>query len=81
MVKTWYCVTSSYDDHGRTTAAITATMEAEEKPDNSYRSTSRKDIYNDWFDSQEEAQQFAEDTRCEGERRGDSLAFSFSYMD
>lgn len=79
MMKTWYCVTSTYDDHGKTTAAITATMEAEEKPDNSYRSTSWKDIYTDWFDSHEEAQQFVTDTRRENERRGESLVFSFSY--
>lgn len=47
MMKTWYCVTSSYDDRGKTTAAITATMEAEEKPDSSFRSTSWKDISHD----------------------------------
>lgn len=29
-MKTWYCVTSSFDDKGRVTAAITATKEAEE---------------------------------------------------
>ena len=63
-MKTWYCVTSSFDDRGKAAAAITATVEAEEKPDNSHSSTSRKDIYNDWFDSYEEAQQFAEDARC-----------------
>lgn len=77
-MKTWYCVTSTFDDRGGTTAAVTAVAEAEEKPDNSYRSTSRRDIYTDWFDSYEEAHQFAEDTRSEDERRGISLAFSLS---
>ena len=28
-MKTWYCVTSSFDDRGRVTAGITATKEAE----------------------------------------------------
>jgi len=28
-MKTWYCVTSSFDDRGRAIAAITATKEAE----------------------------------------------------
>ena len=28
-MKTWYCVTSSFDDRGRVVAAITASKEAE----------------------------------------------------
>lgn len=28
-MKTWYCVTSSFDDRGRVTANITATKEAQ----------------------------------------------------
>ena len=63
-MKTWYCVTSSFDDRGRAIAAITATKEAEECPEGTYTSTtSRKDIYNDWFGSEEEAKKWVEQTR------------------
>ena len=55
-MKTWYCVTSSFDNRGRVTANITATKEAETCPESTYTSTSRKDIYNDWFESLDEAQ-------------------------
>lgn len=55
---TYYCVKSSVDNHGRMTAAITESVEAEEKPADSYVSTSRKDIYTDWFESREEAEKF-----------------------
>lgn len=54
-MKTWYCVTSSFDNRGRVTANITATKETETCPESTYTSTSRKDIYNDWFESLDEA--------------------------
>ena len=63
-MKTWYCVTSSFDDRGRCVAAITATKEAEEYPESTYTSTRRKDIYNDWFGSIEEAQEWVAQSRC-----------------
>ena len=63
-MKTWYCVTSSFDDRGRAIAAITATKEAEECPESTYTNTSRKDIYNDWFGSEEEAKKWVEQARC-----------------
>ena len=63
-MKTWYCATSSFDDKGRVTAAITATKEAEECPESTFKSTSRKDIYNDWFGSAEEAEEWVEQSRC-----------------
>lgn len=62
-LKMFWCVTSSYDDRGQVTAAITATKEATSKPQQTYTSTRRKDIYHDWFDSQEEAQKFVEDAK------------------
>lgn len=62
-MKTWYCVTSSFDDRGKVTTAITATREAESKPESSYTSTARKDIYNDWFESAEEAQAFVKEAK------------------
>lgn len=55
-MRTWYCVTSTFDDRGRVTAAITATKEAEVCPESTFTSTNRKDIYNDWFEKLTEAQ-------------------------
>ena len=62
-MKTYYCVTSSFDDRGRATANITDMIKAEEKPESTYTSTRRKDIYNDWFESEKEAQEYVEQTR------------------
>lgn len=58
-MKTFYCVTTTVTDY-RVSANITRTPEAEEIPENSYTSTSRRDIYNDWFETIEEAKQFVE---------------------
>ena len=52
---TWYCVTSSFDNRGRVTAAITSAVVAEKKPENTFKSTHTRDIYNDWFASAEAA--------------------------
>ena len=42
---------------------ITDMIKAEEKPESTYTSTRRKDIYNDWFESEKEAQEYVEQTR------------------
>ena len=62
-MKTWYCVTSSYDDHGRVTAAITCTVQAEKKPEHYCKSTRTKDIYVDYFGSHKEAAAFVEEAK------------------
>lgn len=62
-MKTYWCVTTSVDDRGRVIANITNTVEAACKPKNSSTSTSRRDIYNDWFESEEEAQAFVKEAR------------------
>lgn len=62
-MKTYWCVTTSVDDRGRVVANITNTVEAASKPENSSKSTDRKDIYNDWFESLEEAQEFVEEAK------------------
>ena len=62
-MKTYYCVTSSVDDRGRMTAAVTESMEAEQMPKNTCMSTRRKDIYKDWFESRKEAEDFATEAR------------------
>lgn len=62
-MKTYWCVTTSVDDRGRVVANITNTIEAVSKPENSSTSTKRRDIYNDWFESEEEAQAFVDEAK------------------
>lgn len=62
-LKTYYCVTTSVDDRGTVRAAITSVAEAVCKPENSFKSLKRKDIYHDWFDDPEEAKKFVEEAR------------------
>ena len=62
-MKTYYCVTTSVDDKGKVLVAITRVLEAESKPESSFRSLSRKDVYNDWFDDLEEAKKFVEEAK------------------
>ena len=64
IMKTFYCVTTTVNDKGSMTAHITSTVHAEEIPENTFISTSRRDIYNDWFDNLEDARQFVEDAKC-----------------
>lgn len=61
--KRFWSVTSSVDDRGRIIAHITAAVEAESKPEDICRHTARKDIYVDWFDSQEAAEAFIKEAR------------------
>lgn len=61
--KTYWCVTTSINDRGRVVSHITNTVEASGKPENISKSTTRRDIYNDWFESFEEAQAFAEEAK------------------
>lgn len=62
-MKTFYCVTSTFDDRGRATAGITDTIQADAKPESTFRSTSRKDIYTDWFDSLKKAETFVKEAK------------------
>lgn len=62
-MKTYWCVTTSVNDRGRVVANITNIIKAACKPENSSTSTSRRDIYNDWFESEEEAQAFVEEAK------------------
>lgn len=63
-MQTFYCVTTTVNDRGSMTAHITSTIEAETIPENTFANTSRRDIYNDWFNSLEDARQFVEDAKC-----------------
>ncbi len=59
----FWCVSSSFDDRGRGSASIVDVIDADMKPEGSFRSTSRKDYYTDWFDSKEEAEEFVKEAR------------------
>lgn len=61
-MKTYYCVTSKFDDKGNGWAGITNKVEADEKPESTFKSTTRADIYTDWFDSYDEAEEFVRDS-------------------
>lgn len=62
-MKKYWCVMTSIDDRGRIISNITNTVEAASKPENRSTSTSRKDIYSDWFDSYESAKAFVEESK------------------
>lgn len=62
-VKTYWGVTTSFNDRGRVISNITSTVKAAVKPENTYKSTSREDIYIDWFESREEAQEYVEEAK------------------
>ena len=60
---TYFCVTSAWYDDGHGTADITDVVDADEKPQDSFKSTMRKDIYLDWYESYEDAQAVIEAVR------------------
>ncbi len=62
-MKTFWCVTTAVYDSGRVVANITSTVEAVSKPENDFKSTRRKDIYHDWFESQEEAEALVKEAK------------------
>lgn len=59
----WWGVTTSFDDAGRVVSHITSTVEADVKPKDTYTSTSKKDIYVDWFESREAAEKHVADAK------------------
>ena len=62
-MKTWYGVTVAVYDNGKVVARITATKQAVVKPENTETSTSRKDIYVDWFGTREEAESWVQEAK------------------
>ncbi len=59
--KMYYCVTSAVDDKGNVRAVITDVVYAACKPENSFKSLKRRDIYTDWYESREEAEKLVEE--------------------
>lgn len=62
-VKKFWCVTTKIYDSGRVIAAITKEIEADSIPLDTFKSTSRYDIWNDWFDSREAAEKRVEEAK------------------
>ena len=62
-MKTFYCVVSSFDDCGKATASIVSTAQAHQKPDHEFHETGKRDIYIDWFDSEQAAQAYINNIR------------------
>lgn len=62
-MKTFWSVTTVYYDSGRVTSNITSIIEAAKIPEDIFRSTNRADIYIDWFDNFQDAQDFVNEAR------------------
>lgn len=56
-LKKFWCVTTAFHDNGKVVSAITDVCEAAVKPENVCKETKTKDIYLDWFDTEEEAKE------------------------
>ena len=56
MSKTYWAVQSAYYDDGYVRAKIVDSVEADEKPKTTEKSTRHADFYTDWYDSREEAE-------------------------
>ena len=59
-MKKYYGVITTFDDHGKVTANLIDVKESDKKPENEFKSTKQKDIYIDWFESLQRANQFIE---------------------
>lgn len=60
-LKKFWCVTTAFHNDGKVVSAITDICEAATKPENVCKETKRKDIYIDWFDTEEEAKKRVEE--------------------
>lgn len=62
-MKKYYAVCSSYYDNGKVIANLIDTIEAEEKPEDTYKETRRCDVYVNWFGSYKEAMNHIKECR------------------
>lgn len=60
-LKKFWCVTTAFHDDGKVVSAITNVCKAAVKPENVCKETKTKDIYLDWFDTEEEAKERVEE--------------------
>lgn len=62
-MRTFYCVATTVKDNGQCSCSIVDSVEAETKPENKCKSTSRANYYTDWFETLEDAQRFVEQSK------------------
>ena len=62
-MKTFYAVTTTFDNRGRVTAAITDTQKADSQPERTFITDAKKDTYVDWFPSQSQAAKFVREAK------------------
>lgn len=55
MPKKYICVCTTYEADGRTTCEIVGARVCDSKPHVRYAITSARDIFNDWFETRDEA--------------------------
>ena len=63
-MKKYYAVCNCYYNDGRITANLVDVVEANEMPEDTFKTTRRCDIYVNWFASSKEATRFIND--CKG---------------
>ena len=59
----FYEVTTGFYDNGKVTAAITRTVESDQKPTDTSDNNDKCDVYKDWFETEEAANQFIKDAK------------------
>ena len=59
----FYEVTTCFYDNGKVTAAITGTVESDQKPTDTSDNNDKCDVYKDWFETEEAANQFIKDAK------------------
>ena len=57
-MQTYYRVTSTFNSDGRISAELTGWTLATEPPEDTENLTADADVYNDWFETREEADEF-----------------------
>lgn len=59
----FYEVTTCFFDDGKVPAAITRTVESDQKPTDTSDNNDKCDVYKDWFETEEAANQFIKDAK------------------
>lgn len=62
-MKKYYAVCNSYYNNGKVVANLVDVIEAEEKPEDTYKEAKRCDIYVNWFESYDEAMNFIKECK------------------
>ena len=64
-MKTYYLVRTSYHDCGLVVAGCLDVKQLDSKPKKVHKKVSRRDVYFEWFDSEEEARQAIDAARSQ----------------